>query len=264
MAMAPQEQRNKIERILNDKLGRKQATIIKSDLLDADDLAQINRGASVPVVQAVSNVQSGEAVVWDIPGGSIEAIDMQLLAMADQELNAILGVNDFDRGNQPAQDRTLGESQLIDARSKNNATWAMYQTTLMFRRAVEKVCHIAGIADTDPIQVSVDGYPIVINSTPALDITGFTSQPYQVVVGVDALTQTDAAQQAAQKLGEVNALAAFIPYGMPPQYIVKQALEATGRDPNVVETESQPGQMQQPQPGAQNPNAGQQPQMAPM
>lgn len=259
MAMASQEQRNKIERILNDKIGRKQATIIKSDLLDADDLAQINRGASVPVVQAVGNVLSGEEVVWDIPGGSIEAIDMQLLQMTDQELNAILGVNDFDRGNQPDKDRTLGESQLIDARSKNNATWAMYQTTLMLQRAVEKVCHIAGIADTDQIQVSVEGFPIVINSTPALDITGFTSQPYQVVIGVESLTQTDAAQQTAQKLGEINALAAFIPFGMPPGYIVKQALEATGRDPNVVETEAQPAQMQPQQPGQGDPNAQQQP-----
>lgn len=193
-------------------------------------------------------VQPGETVASSVMGGEVNASALQLLSLMERDFTATGGKTDMDKGLNPEDDRTLGENQLVDARSRVQSGWSAMQAAKFHQRMVEVALKVAAVGDNDPVEVQFDGAPVTINDEEdsRMSIAGFLEEPSRVVIDIESLAKTDLAREQAEKLSNLMSLGDLVQIGaVDAKWWSEERLKALGYDPQEAapQQQVQPAQM---------------------
>jgi hypothetical protein len=232
MQVAAQEARNELERKLRRISCKTGAILIQSDKADEKDVRNYMKGIS-DIIRTQPPGPDGRPVVDKLPDPEVSQTTLQFIGLLDRELNADSGTTDFDRGTNPTQGRTLGENQLVDARSASPKAWARLQAQRLFTRAIDKTFTIARQYDTDPVTIDVYGDNINLNdpSIPASSISGFLEEPSKIVLDAAAFEIGDADTKMLRKLQLLDQFGPLIGTVIDPVKVAEEKLKAMNKDP---------------------------------
>lgn len=229
---------------------------IASDVLNPDDLERINSGEAAVIVRQDQPLPAGYELFTRVPGGESSNTLQAELERLDRNFIRNSGVTDLEMGGDVQGAETLGEVQLVDARSKTQGNWTVFQTAKYFERVVEKVMKIAALGDEDPTVLDIFGSNIPINTgEQGSAIAEWLMEPSNIIVSEESLMKTDAVRETQQKLQTLEPLAPLVQAGIvDPMWYAEQTIKAAGYDPKEALAQQQPMQ--------QDPNAvpGAQPQ----
>lgn len=247
LLMAGQEAMNQIERFMLDSMNQRPFTLIGAELIDEEDMERVKDGDGW-LVRMKRPVQPGETVASSVMGGEVNASALQLLSLMERDFTATGGKTDMDKGLNPEDDRTLGENQLVDARSRVQSGWSAMQAAKFHQRMVEVALKVAAVGDNDPVEVQFDGAPVTINDEEdsRMSIAGFLEEPSRVVIDIESLAKTDLAREQAEKLSKLMSLGDLVQIGaVDAKWWSEERLKALGYDPQEAapQQQVQPAQM---------------------
>lgn len=235
MQMSTQEGLNDIERHLRKALKSPSFDIVDVTQLNTDDLRRINAGDTNVKVRLDTPRPDAPPYIR-VPGMEVAQTILALKEMYERQFNADSGTTDFDRGNLQSEERTLGENQLLDARSKNQQAWGAIQATKMHQRSVETCLKIAKDYDKDPLLIDVFGTNIPLNvpEDPRSWLTNFLEEPSHVLISDQSLRARDQDAERQRRQQSLAMLAPLLQMGLiSPQKYAEEMLKAAGeQDPN--------------------------------
>jgi hypothetical protein len=251
--VAGQEGLNQVERNINNEIKRPGFDLMAPDILVNEDVERVEKGEHGVVVRTERPLEPGEASYLRVPAGEVSQTTLAAYQMRKESFMAKAGISNLDRGQDVEGADTLGEVQLVDSRSGKKKSRTVFQTALFFQRNVEVFCHIAKIADNEPIMLDVLDSQTLFNDPMDQNssIKVWLEEESDIVVSEESLTKGDMAQERAEKIQRIGLF-----QGNPmvdPVWATEEMLKAAGFDPkkamiqNQMETLGQPG-MGQPQP----------------
>lgn len=232
MQMATQEARNQLEARMRKTVFRAGMDLFNMQTLNKEDVNRYLSGKNERgVLRFEGSDPGGMAPVTRIAEAEIGVTQMQLLKMYDAELAADSGVTSFDRGSAAVGDRTATEVQAIDARSQVQGAWSRKQAVKMFQRSVAKWLHLAGMYDTDPVDVDVFGTNLRINdpSVPASSFAEYAKEPSKVVINSTDLESQDQERKRSLRIQRLASLFPLVQAGLiNPVKFAEEAVRAIG------------------------------------
>lgn len=257
MLLAGQESLNECERSMRAEMRRVGFDMLAADLINVTDIGRINDGESGVVARMDRMLNPGEVPFIRIPGAELTQTTLAYKEDQEKEFVANSGVTELDRGSFSNSERTLGENQLVDQRSKTQSNWSVLQLARYYRRLCEKVFKIAAIGDTDPVTLDIFGTNVTLNSgDPNSAVETWMEEPSKIVISEDSLLKGDLTSERMAAVQQLQPLLPFVGQGVDPGWFIPEMIEALGFDPK--EAMGQAGQMalqqaQQPQPGQPQP-----------
>jgi len=235
LQMSTQEALNEVERHMRKMMRKASIDFADTNQVDPDDLqTYLDSGGVLPVKY---NPSPNGPPMFRLPAAEAAQTTLAWSQMLERQFNTDSGTTDLERGNQLEQNKTLGEAQLVDARSSVNDSWSELQATLYHRRKYAKIMQIASKFDRDPIElVTADG-PIVLNDpgNPASHIDSLYPGPLKFLVSTESLRKVDSQQEMAQKMGVLSSLGDLVQAGLAdPEWWAKERIKAAGYDPEIA------------------------------
>jgi len=235
LQMATQEARNELEdRMRKTALEGAGKDLVNLGMLDDDSRKAYQRNPSGTNTLYFSGGDPGGRPPFErIQDREVSATLMNYIQLLDRELNADSGSTDFDRGSNPSANRTLGENQLVDARSAVPKAWSRLAAQRMMISAIEKTFEIAKIFDTDKMLLDVYGDNIAINdpTQPASAIAGFLEEPSRIMLDTAAFEIGDSDQKMLRELQLIDQLGPLIGPVVDPYKVAEEKLLAMNKNP---------------------------------
>jgi hypothetical protein len=241
LLMAGQEALNQAERYMREAMKRPGFTMVGAELFEESDFERVINGEG-GIIRTKRPLAAGELIAQFVPGEEVSQTTLAYMQLLEKDFTANAGVTEFDRGSNPDQARTLGENQLVDERSKVQASWSALQAAKMHRRAVEVGLKIAAIGDNDPVMLAVDGNTVPINdpSDTRLSIANFLAEPSRVIVSVESLAKNDMLREQQMATQKLMGLQPLVGQTIDPIWWTDELLKANGYDPAEAKLEPQP------------------------
>jgi hypothetical protein len=238
MMLSGQEAISKVERNIRAAVEKTALDLVDSTMLSVADLSKLQDGEPLTVIQleGEARLDKNNPPIIRLPGGEVSQTNMVALERYEREFAAVAGNTELDRGNQLDSQRTLGETQLLDQRSRTQANYSTLQLALYYRRVFEKVCKIGAIGDTAPVSVMIDGRKITLNTgDPRLAIRPFLEEESQITIDPQAITSNDVAGEQDAKARKLWSMAPLVQAGqIPNDWFAKEILRSAGYDPDEV------------------------------
>lgn len=260
LAAANQEDINQQEKKRRQVAKDVSFAIYDQESLVADDMERVNAGETgVKVGYTGAAPLQQRAPFLRVPGGEMAQADQWNWEAAMEEFRTITGTSELDNGSSVTGAETLGETQLVDQRSKKKAGLMLTQTALFLQRAVEKGLHVGKIVDNDPIILDVFGTNIPLNvpEEPNSAIALWLEEKSNVLIGEEALMKGDEATERAMRRETLSWYATNpVIATQAVEWLTEEMLKAGGDDPKEVMRMMQaapmlpPGQPVQGQPAA--------------
>ena len=215
MQMATQEMLNNIERKMMDDLEDGSGFwAAYEDMLDPEDLEKIRAGERPPFVRLKSWVDGKQAIIT-VPGRPIDgkALDLYNLYLNQQSSDS--GTTEQDQSNTSAGGaRTATEIGLIQNQTDTRNSWSVKQMVEYLQRFYTAATEVARVVDDEPVMLSYQGHPVVINSSDRRTaISNFMPPPsaYSIIVDDREMTKKDEVQDRAVRRQELSAMFTAVP-----------------------------------------------------
>jgi len=226
---------NDMERRVRSETKRPGFDLLSADLVEEEDVDKINAGEPGVIARLTRPLQQGDVPYERVPGGEVSATTLQALEMAERDFIRQSGVNEFEQGLLSDKERTLGENQLLDQRSKTQSNWSVLQATQMYVRLVEKVMDVAKVADNDPVLLDINGVNVLFNDPedPRMAISAFLEEPSSVVISEESILKGDVQQEMIQKIAILEKISALGPV-VDPMWFAEEFIKTCGYDPKTA------------------------------
>ena len=231
LQMAEQEARNVLEKAIQNTVRDSGLDIVNTEKVDKEEYQRARRNGDTSVFAKAGNIADQEPPINRIPPREVAATTFQYMQDLDRQLNAMSGTTDLEKGSQLNADRTLGEIQLVDQRSRQARGRMIRQTMHLYVRAVKMWERFARKYDRLPCNVSVLGAQMVFNdpSEPAGSFEMLFEDQSEIVISPQSLTQQD--EQMKMQL-RINQLALMRGDPMFDQRkVAEEIVKAMGEDP---------------------------------
>lgn len=240
MQMAEQEARNKIEQAMFKTAQDHGMDVVNTERIDKEEFEKAYREGRTRLYAKSSPPNMAEPAVERIPARELSSTALQMIQDLDKQLNAMSGVTDLERGSLTQQDRTLGEIQLLDARSQSSRARIIRQTMLFYVRSINAWARIAAKYDEYPARVDVFGSNMVFNDVddPRSALKYLFEEPSEVVISSSSLSKQDDDMKRQVRLQRLLLLR-----GDPlvnQQKLLEEILETIGEDPAEFIAQAQP------------------------
>lgn len=215
--MPTQEALNEIERAMRKCLRNPPFTIIDPEQLDRDDLRAVISGDYNKFVRWKFKAGEGKVTpATRIPGADVSNTTLSLLKLYDTQFNADSGITDFDRGQNPTSDRTLGENVMVQQNGATQNSWSELQMSKFLRRLVQRVMYVASLYDRDPVRIEIEGKPYIVNlpGNPDSTIDKWMEAPADVTIDAGALRYQDVEYKRQVRMQQLMPLLPLVQAGM--------------------------------------------------
>lgn len=231
LQMSTQEALNDLERYVRRLLKQPGFRMIDMSQIHPEDARRIVSGNFPENVRFTPPNTPSPAPPAMMVGGAEAGAWLQFAwSVLERQYSTDSGQSDFERGNLSSDQRTLGENQLLDARSQVQGAWSELQAQKMHVRNVERALHIAGIGDRLPTVLDVFGFNVPVNESgvPQSYISAFLEERSRVVIDVQKLSQGDVERERAQRVANLQMLREFVGVGIDPNWYLQEILKAAG------------------------------------
>jgi len=252
LQMATQEARNDLEKAIRDDALTGSLDVVETDLVDkAEFKGAMKRGEKFVFAKGRA-LSDTRPVVQRIQARESSSTTFNLLSLYDRELNAEGGTTDLEKGSsQKTGTETLGELQLIDARSQKQKGRSTRQAMYMYIRSVEQWEAISKQFETQPTDIDVFGTNMTINGgDPRMSIDQMLDEPSEVVISPASLTQQDVTAKTQKRITELQILAQNPLIDQ--KWVAEQMCKALNEDPEEAMVKAAPMPQMQPNPGMPN------------
>lgn len=237
LQMATQEAINALEKSAIETCQDGAFDLVDMDQLNANDVKLRNKGDRNLKIRIERPSATGAPPYIRVPAKEVAQTWQVLRDLLDRQFNTDSGTTDLDRGSLSSTARTLGENELLDARSQNQSSWSELQALQLLRRTVEKVLRIARIGDRDPVMVPVFGHPVLLNDpeVPQSWIDAFIPGNLRVALGEESLRKADLDAERAMRLKGLQLVAPYVGTTLSPLWHSEEMLKAIGEpDPKAA------------------------------
>lgn len=230
LQMSTQEALNDMEKFGRNLMKQVGFRLVDLDQIHPDDVKRITSGNFPENVRFTPDKDSKMPPIQNVPGAEVGAWFGMLWNILSNQYTTDSGQTDMDRGNQLESDRTLGEAQILDARSQTQGAWSDLQAQKMHTRGVEKALKMMGIGDRDLMLLDIFGQnlPVNVPGIPQSYISAFLAEPSRTVIDVQKLRRGDLERERAQRIGNLERLAQWVGMGVDPMWYLSELLKATG------------------------------------
>lgn len=271
--LSSQEAMNETEIRMREEVRKPTIDIVSAEHFDQKDMESYHAGEPNTCLRLnkILDKENGAPFIR-IPGGEISQTTMHWYQQQQREFIAQSGVTELDMGQSVSGANTLGETQLVDQRSRSQGNWSISQSIRFFVRLVDKVMKIAAKVDDDPVMLDIFGNNIILNvaDRDELSIAKWLEEPAKIVISEEAVTKRDDQVERAIRLQELMSIQDLVMAGIVPlEWWAQRRLEVMGFDAKDAMTkgpqeagvnpQGQQGQQQAPMAQGQAPMAPQQP-----
>jgi hypothetical protein len=232
LQMPVQEALNEVERYIREILRRPPVDIVDLEQIEDDSWKLYASGnKSVPLK---SRSKDGRVPPFlRIGGAESQQTLFMYKEMLEREATATSGTTDFDRGTLSGEDRTLGENQLVDARSQVQGSWDRLQMSQYQMRKIKKVLKYGKMYDLDPVHLPIDGDMILYNDPedPNMRLSNWIREDTEIKISEDSLAWQDHQRERMAKSQELMALADLIGRGLDERRWTEERVKNAGYDP---------------------------------
>ncbi len=233
MQQASQELINQIERRMIDIVSRGGSIdLIDEEAIDPSDWQLMLNGDKTARLRVTKQLQQNP---WTrIPAQEIEEGMLTLYSLMERQYQADSGLSEMDRGALSGVRRSATEIATMDTRLSLNQAWPQRQAAKFLRRVIERVLHVASVADEVPVDVYVNGALITLNlpGEPMSDVSNWLSQPSPVLISPESLTGEEDQQKMQRRLAFLTNMAGLGLVGstIDPVWFTEEYLKAGGKD----------------------------------
>ncbi len=236
LQMATQEAINDIERMFRKIMKRAGVDIFDADQINAEDLKKLQRGLEVAYLRYNPKPNSG-VPYHRVPAQEIAASMIQQWQMLKRQQSDDSGINEMDRGSLSEQSRTLGENQLLDARSQRRTAWSALRAHKLHRRTAQVSLEIAKKFDKDPLTIDYFGLNVSLNDPKRPDsyLENFLAEPSTVIMGDETIRQSDARLEGEIRMRQLKHLEPYVGKLFDPVWYAEELARAIGeQDPKGI------------------------------
>lgn len=141
------------------------------------------------------------------------------------------GITAFDKGMNPAGNRTLGENMLVDQRGATQGAWSVRQLIKFRERTYDKVVKIARDFDREPVEIPFFDGQVTLNdpNDPNTWLDQVFAQDSPPVISEEALTYRDVLTRRAERIAYLQSIFPMVQMGVfNPQWWAQEMLKAGG------------------------------------
>jgi len=193
LQMAIQEGFNEIEDYMRSVMvGGKGFDVANVENFEAQDIKAIRAGEDIRLVRRKQPRDvTGD---WErVPPAQLNPDVFSRLEYLERRFNEASGITEFDTGNLSAQDRTLGENQLVDQRGQVQGSWSVRQMIAFRERTFTVAAQMAAKFDRDPTTIEYFGGQVPVNAEqfPESTAEAFCAQEARPVISEESMTYQD-------------------------------------------------------------------------
>lgn len=259
LSMATAEAQNEVERYMRNAMLKPTMDFVADGQVDDEDVQDYLEGNTTHPIKF--SPTPGTQPWVRIPAEEAAMTAIKWKEMLDNQFNNDTGQTEMDQSRSDFAP-TLGQDQMLDARSAPAKNWSTLQTILFHRRKYAKVLKVAALFDRDPVTLPIDTDQGIVQITfndesdPRMGIDRWASKPGRIVISQESIEGHDAKTEKASKLAGLASLVDLVEMGkVSGDWWRDQRLKALGYDPNEAAPTpqemqaAQMAQMQQGMPG---------------